>query len=484
MREAVADRSHIRATQRIFVSGGETGLGANIFDVLVKNGRTWTVLKGAAGAVAVPDSCTCVVLVVPQTESRVQELRETLAAAASAGAASVVLVSQGNTKVKHLQKTSAGEDGDAIEELVRASGLRHVVLRVPALLNEDWARHFGALAAGRLECCVPQEAPMVSLSSADIAKAVLAVAVEPHKHIHMTYVLSGVPYTGEELMQYWSAALGSAVQYTHIKEDEAAARLVAGGLEAWQAKEVVESYKMAALEKAWLEGAAEPAEEETPVAQTPRSARVASRAVVVVGKVLVSTDFFFITGRDPRSMQRWVKAHVAEVQGTKKEEVLPAAVIEQETTPPHSPVVAKAALVTPPKNKKRTSVNALVAKFQQLEALSPSSLEKHANTPSSSPESANAARLLAAVAKAMEELAAVQQRRAVVDRQIEELAVTCTHTHTHTHTHDINTYTHTHKHKHTHKRTHIHMHTYICTHIYIQTHIQTYTHTHTHTSGN
>ena len=116
---------------------------------------------------------------------------------------------------------------------------------------------------------------LASQDAADVAAVILA---DPAPHVNKTYSIMGPSWTKPEAAAAFTAELGRPIEYEHVSYEAMEKGMAAMGMPPWQIAATQELNHLINAERC----------------------------------VFHSDDFTRLTGREPTSVQTWIKAHASE----------------------------------------------------------------------------------------------------------------------------------------------------------------------------
>jgi uncharacterized protein YbjT (DUF2867 family) len=178
-------------------------------------------------------------LLTNSSEHTEEQQKAFVAAAADAGVATIVKLSQfaaaADAPVRVLRYHAA------VEEAIRRSGMSWTFLR-PNLIMQAYLPFAPLLQQGLLTAPLSPEAEVSMIDARDIA-AVAAVTLAQDGHEGRTYTLTGpAAVTHVEVAQAFSTAIGRPVGFRQADPAEFGQTLESMGMPAWQAAGLVEDY--------------------------------------------------------------------------------------------------------------------------------------------------------------------------------------------------------------------------------------------------
>jgi len=222
---------------------------------------------------AIPKGIEAVFINTPNTFDRDTVTCQTIDCCKEAGARHITLISM--AAMEHGDHhTIFGRQFSKIESHLKGSGLPYTLLRCPLFLDNLKLNADSIKREGKLYGPCRPDARFTPISICDVAEAAGCIITSPSRHANKAYKLTTTPVCENDIARAFSSVLGKDIKYVQVPYDQFRNTLLSSGMEEWQADGLLE------LKRHIDEGA--------PYHQA-------------------SPDFKAITGRDPKTMEQWVR---------------------------------------------------------------------------------------------------------------------------------------------------------------------------------
>lgn len=208
------------------------GTRANVTSVPLNFKSDESLLNGLEGM-------HTLVITPPNSPDRVSMIQKLLYLGRQQGLSGVVLI------------CSAYKAYDPVETIVKESGIRYTVVRIPVLLSDSLSTQVDNLVKqNSLVDVVSSDSKLNSLTLADAAKVLASVVEKPYLHINKTYTCTAPDSCSfKQVAKILSKALGAKITYKQAKSDAMAEDFKACGVSVWEAEDAVAARKYACVLK-------------------------------------------------------------------------------------------------------------------------------------------------------------------------------------------------------------------------------------------
>jgi uncharacterized protein YbjT (DUF2867 family) len=156
-----------------------------------------------------------------------------LDAALEAGVTYLVRVSGGRAVVGSNAESIVGRSHAAIEERLRGSGIKWVILRPGLFMQNMFAQAALIKNDGRIVSAVPKDLPIAFVDVRDTGAVGARILIDPAPHAGKTYEFTGKSTNYGEFVDVFSQVLGKTVTYNQTTLEQTEQTLKARGLPDW-----------------------------------------------------------------------------------------------------------------------------------------------------------------------------------------------------------------------------------------------------------
>jgi NAD(P)H dehydrogenase (quinone) len=182
-------------------------------------------------------------VLLPPSEDRTAVGLNMAQAAKEAGVRFAVLLSV--LGVERAPNTTFAKQFAAIEDTLKKTGLSYSILRFPLFMDYQCNNYTTVKNQAAFYYPVKPDSRFSHIAASDVGLALAAVAANAGEHLNTVYSVHGDETSANELATIYSRLTGRRIVFQQNKEDEAIKMLLGAGLPDWQAKAIVELWRLA-----------------------------------------------------------------------------------------------------------------------------------------------------------------------------------------------------------------------------------------------
>lgn len=167
-------------------------------------------------------------------------------AAEKVGAEALVRVSGGRSVVQPDSESVVGRGHHEIEEALKRSSLKWVVLRPGLFMQNTFAQAQLIKGEGKIAMAFAKDMPLAFIDVRDTGALGARILQDPAPHAGMTYEFTGKLSSYGEFAQTFSDVLGKPINYIEVTPDQLAETMRSRGMPDWLVTHMVTIAKLAA----------------------------------------------------------------------------------------------------------------------------------------------------------------------------------------------------------------------------------------------
>lgn len=174
-----------------------------------------------------------VFVVTGHNPGMVEQQNAVLDAALKGGAKYLVRVGGGRAVARPDSESVVGRGHAAIEERLRASGIKWVILRPGLFMQNTLAQAAAIKNDGKIFAAAPKDLPIAFIDVRDTGAVGARILLDPAPHAGKTYEFTGKLLSFGEFAEVFSAVLGKKVSYVQATLEQTEQALKARGMPDW-----------------------------------------------------------------------------------------------------------------------------------------------------------------------------------------------------------------------------------------------------------
>lgn len=174
-----------------------------------------------------------VFVVTGHNPGMVEQQNAVLDAALKGGAKYLVRVGGGRAVARPDSESVVGRGHAAIEERLRASGIKWVILRPGLFMQNTLAQAAAIKNDGKIVAAAPKDLPIAFIDVRDTGAVGARILLDPAPHAGKTYEFTGKLLSFGEFAEVFSAVLGKKVSYVQATLEQTEQALKARGMPDW-----------------------------------------------------------------------------------------------------------------------------------------------------------------------------------------------------------------------------------------------------------
>jgi len=187
-----------------------------------------------------------VFVVTGHSPSMVEQQNNVLDAALKAGAQYLVRVGGARPLAKANSESPVGRGHAAIEERLKASGIKWVILSPGPFMQNALDQAASIKTDSRMVLSFAKDLPVALIDVRDTAAVGARILIDPAPHAGKTYELSGKLTTYGAFAEVFSQVLGRPIAYVSITPEQAEQGMKARNMPDWLVAHLVATGKIAA----------------------------------------------------------------------------------------------------------------------------------------------------------------------------------------------------------------------------------------------
>src|SRR5271163_979963 len=176
----------------------------------------------------------------------VEQQNNVLDAALKAGAKYLVRVGGGRALVGPDSESVVGRSHAAIEERLRASGIKWVILRPGLFMQNVMGQAPSIKTDGKMVMSFAKDLPVALIDVRDTGAVAARILIDPAQHAGKTYEFTGKLTTYGQFAEVFSQVLGRPITYVAITPEQAEQGMKARGMPDWLVAHLVTIAKVGA----------------------------------------------------------------------------------------------------------------------------------------------------------------------------------------------------------------------------------------------
>lgn len=176
---------------------------------------------------------TSVFVVTGHNPQMVEQQNNVLDAALQAGVEYLVRVSGNRQLIASDSESVIGRGHHAIEERLRASGIKWVILRPGLFMQNTLAQAPLIKNENKMALAFPKDVPLAFVDTRDSGAFAAHVVRDPGKHAGKTYEYTGVRSSFGEFAKDFSELLGRPITYVELSLEQAEQAMKGRGMPDW-----------------------------------------------------------------------------------------------------------------------------------------------------------------------------------------------------------------------------------------------------------
>lgn len=221
----------------------------------------------------IPKGIESVFINTPNTFDRDKLTCQTIDCCKEAGVRHITLISVANLESGGKQ-TIFGRQFSKIEDHLKGCGLPFTLLRCPLFLDNLKLNADSIKREGKIYGPCRPDARFTPIAICDVAEAAACIVTNPSRHANKVYKLTTSPFCENDVARAFSTVLGKEIKYVQVPYDQFRSTLLSAGIEEWQADGILELKRDIDMGATYYQA---------------------------------SPDFKAITGRDPTTLEQWVR---------------------------------------------------------------------------------------------------------------------------------------------------------------------------------
>jgi uncharacterized protein YbjT (DUF2867 family) len=189
---------------------------------------------------------TSVFVVTGHNPQMVEQQNNVLDAALQAGVEYVVRVSGNRQLIASDSESVIGRGHHAIEERLRASGIKGVILRPGLFMQNTFTQAALIKSDGKIAQPFAADLPLAFIDVRDTGAVGVRLLIDPAPHIGKIYEFTGAQSNYAEFAKVFSQVLGRKITYVPVTIEQNAQAMKARGMPDWLIAHLITVGKLAA----------------------------------------------------------------------------------------------------------------------------------------------------------------------------------------------------------------------------------------------